>query len=505
MGLFKLFKGKRNSDQTREEREPEVLEKIDKDTSDIEGIKTEVEPELALWLANGTTAKSLAELASALKKMSAADYKEHVDTERNEIAEWVQEVLNDQELARSLRKAKSKMQAAQQIEKEIKTLKAEASKPVAVKKEKAQNAKRQPRLQASKVELPLPEIAELQQPETSATKAKFSLWPFRKKPAMEEETETMTELKELEVPQFPDLKMPEEDEIKIEEKTEEARIENPAPEKRKGFLFPTSLFRRGPIGSGRFGFKRKQGATKQEEVIEPLENLPQPSTMEAPEPAENMFEPEPQHEKWTEQQEPEEEIVERPIEEVPIQKTRKQPKVKAGKAKTRLDEDAGLQRRMRELEAKEKALDMEEEQLNSKKLEATRKRYELIKQKGDLERERFEEFMRKHKLVSMQGVSVVTTGEEMPQFSAAENDQPMGETSGLPDFRLSGAYGKERLEELLEQAKQSIRENNVEEAQKALHEVQSVFNTVFMTTTEKKQIEYDILEVEADLKLASLR
>ena len=75
----------------------------------------------------------------------------------------------------------------------------------------------------------------------------------------------------------------------------------------------------------------------------------------------------------------------------------------------------------------------------------------------------------------------------------------------MPDLRLGGEYGKERLQALLEEAKQHIHQNNVEEAQRALEQAQSVFNTVYMTINEKKQMEYEILEVEADLKLASLK
>ena len=90
-------------------------------------------------------------------------------------------------------------------------------------------------------------------------------------------------------------------------------------------------------------------------------------------------------------------------------------------------------------------------------------------------------------------------------YPGSRGNEPTGRLRGMPDFRLSSAYGKERLEELLEEAKQHIRQNNMEEAQNALHEVQSVFDTVYMTNNEKKQIEYEILEVEADLKLASLK
>ncbi len=500
--------------------EPEPLKGIDT-AADSDGVKMEVEPELSLWLTNGTTVKSLSDLASAMKKMKAADYKEHVNPERNEIAEWVQEVLNDESLARALRKAKGKLTAAQQVEKEIKALKIAAKQtlkaakmpkamPVkvataAMKKEKTAkaNVKRQPRLQASKVELPLPEIS-LAEPE--AGKKSKSLWPFRKKMKTPEERQLEIEMPELEMPQFPDIKMDED--MMPEEQAEPVKLPEmpnmqmpePTPEVRvakekKRFLF----------------FKRKPKQEKVEEVAElsPLQNFPQlPNMGELPS-DDSGFEPEPQHQKWTEDEKPQEEAMTAaaPMEEdaapeILIPKTRKarQPKVKvAKKAEPEPMEDAGLQRKMRAIEKQEKELNHEEEELNARRLDLTRKRYDLIKQKGDLERERFEAFMEKHKLTGKHH----TASREEPNFNL-DGDYGQPQRGGMPDFKLSGAYGKERLEELLEQAKQRIRENNFGEAQKALHEVQSVFNTVFMSTTEKKQIEYEILEVEADLKLASL-
>ncbi|HLD97572.1 MAG TPA: hypothetical protein VI934_04465, partial [Candidatus Nanoarchaeia archaeon] len=80
-------------------------------------VADEVEPELALWLSNGLIARNLKELAVALKKMSAKEYKEYADSQKNEIAEWIREILNDERLARQLKKAKNKIQATKLVEK----------------------------------------------------------------------------------------------------------------------------------------------------------------------------------------------------------------------------------------------------------------------------------------------------------------------------------------------------------------------------------------------------
>lgn len=440
MGLFKLFKSKRNSKETHIP-EPEVLAKIDLSAaSESEGPKMEVEPELAIWLANGKTVKSLTELASSLRKMKASDYKEHVNPERNEIAEWVQEVLNNQELARSLRKAKGKMQAAQYTERELKALKkaakmakkaAHANSIAKSVESKSKGGKKQPMLEAAKTKVELP--LELPQPETE----KKWLWPFRK--PKKATPGTTPEMALPEIPEFPETKMENLD-LKFE------------PEPQHDLFYETK--------------SRSARLAPSQSDVEKVTEIP-----EEPVEAKPMEEPTPE----------------------PQPKPRKQ----AQKAKAHREpaEDADLQRKMRELERQEKELNREEEELNDKRLDLTRRRYELIKNKGGLERERFEDFMKKHKLTP--NLPAIATTEEQPLLP------DMG--TAMPDLRLSGAYGKERLQELLEQAKQNISQNNVTEAQKALNEVQSVLNTVFMAPNDKKQIEYEILEVEADLKLASLR
>ena len=106
--------------------------------------------------------------------------------------------------------------------------------------------------------------------------------------------------------------------------------------------------------------------------------------------------------------------------------------------------------------------------------------------------------MKKHRLTTQrQEALLAEQPESLPEFAQ--------ELKGLPDLRLGGEYRKENLQALLEEAKQHIHQNNVEEAQKALEQAQSAFNTDYMTLNEKKQMEYEILEVEADLKLASLK
>ncbi len=581
MGLFGFLKRKGETIELPPE-EPEFLKEVDLSASGAaQGVKEQVEPELALWLSNGTAATGLKELASALKKMKAGDYKEHVNPERNEIAEWVQEILNDPELAGKLRKAKGKLQAAKAIEKEIKALKA-AKNP-----SRARHASRQSPTaqscrsrtcdwaQSTKVDLgatakqqlqekkgkkaepKLPEIPETgyelqsiplldipaEKPRMEAAKGGIFSRMFGRKPKQEGQEQplesmpllpeiselpelmeepkaakAMKEMKEL-LPQLPEeekelqtpIEMPRLEDFQENELLEPITGKTPETKKqRKGFL--------------EFLFKKKETSTKEEqaeaatEIDAAIAAAGAPSTPEPAKPSPALeFEPEPHHIKWEETpataELPDDELDEQTEPLIPAPAGRKRIKAKGRATQHEEYDDVELIRQDHELERTEKELTRQEEELNSKRLELTRKRYELIKQKGELESKKFEEFIRKHKnrnekeeaLVREELYSHESTAGMLDFGSGGSGNEPRGRLKGMPDFRLSSAYGKERLEELLEEAKQHIRENNMEDAQRALHEVQSVFDTVYMTNNEKKQIEYEILEVEADIKLASLR
>ncbi len=553
MGLFGFLKKKGETIELPPE-EPEFLKKVDlagTETTQSESVKEQIEPELALWLSNGTAVTGLKELASALRKMKAADYKEHVNPERNDIAEWVREILNDDQLARKLRQAKGKLQAAKAIEKEINALKqakkadkpARTSTKAAMKKAEAAQLPRKgkqepeteelelsenPELEEELKSIPSPEVSLEEKPQLAGKKRGLFSRLFKKKTRKEEEqklTETPTELPRLE--DFEPLKM--EEPMELAEQPEPLKEELPeAKKEKKGFMG--------------FLFKRKESSIKEEkqraEAATEIDTAiaAAATTQPTPEPAESLpapeFEPEPQHAKWEETPEPTE-LPEDALAEDDWEKTKTREFKGTSKSKTKKStnravmirprhkrdtgtkeyEDTETIRHDQEIERAESELSRQEEELNNRRLELTRRRYELIKQKGELESKKFEEFIRKHKNRNEKEETIVREGLYTQESTAATPDfgvrdsgnEPRGKLQGMPDFRLAGAYGKERLEELLEEAKQHIRQNNVEEAQRALSEVQSVFNTVYMTNNEKKQIEYEILEVEADLKLASLK
>ena len=667
--------------------EPEFLKKIDLSapmqdqapaavisagSPDAPVVADEVEPELALWLSNGLIARNLKELAVALKKMSAKEYKEYADSQKNEIAEWIREILNDERLARQLKKAKNKIQATKLVEKASNRTHRQA-KPTATttakapqKAGKAGNAGEKRKTRSSSVinamkeahrgELELPRLPELppmpKEVEKSTLtetakaempagkpKPRLSLWPFSKKKEPEQEQqaapERLTETGEIslplpEIPELPEQQVssrakiparkkvsgkqkpkaiaealqrfptaqnektsleaeaakpqlpidfaeaeslpefPEEGDLPSENleisqlaKSQELpAIRNPGHGKLLG-IFNRSLDKDAAKPALRisfadaekpkrflfFGMKSKPKEEKPADNLINYDSIPELGAERAtqankpdaetpkkqmfgtylkktvrnagylpeaaePEKAEEAFEPEPQHTKWEDSSVIEELPAaeeEKKIEKLQATKAEKSNKAvitgvdEQDQLKPDIPEHSQLDRQAKELEKTEQMLNRDEEELNTRRLELTRRRYEIIKQKGELEKRRFEEFMEQHKLAPQDNEIVHEASPEHVITAFKEPEQTAAQLKGMPDFRLAGAYGKERLEELLEQAKENISGNNIQAAKKALDEVQAVFNTVYMTTSEKKNMEYEILEVEADLKLASLK
>jgi hypothetical protein len=443
LGLFDKFKLSKNKkdtgksiytpDELKHPKEPEFLKKLDIEAErEIENGESsnekrdEAEPELALWLSNGLTVKNLKELSTALKKIKIREFREHVNDERNDIAEWVREVLNNDELADRIKKAKSKIQAAKYIESEIKR-NASAKKKV-VKDEKA---------------------------------------------VLPKKTSKKNVVRQLAPPPLP-MSMDELEKSEEEFDLPEIRTNNEGRLKR---LLP-------------FGRKKLT-------ELGP-EDIGLPDIEEGAESAE--FEP--QHENWPEEGEKEKAVLvgkereeaKREI-EAALKKVSKE-EVKKGRKEEKSHAEVKISRKEEELRNLDNELSSEEQSLNSKRIDLTRRRYELIQKKGALEKEKFEEFMNKHKRVMKEDHDELIEKESPSDLSV--------DFKGMPHFKLSGVYSKERLKSLLEEVKQHINQNNVDEAKKTLSEIQSVFSTTYMPNKEKKQIEYDILEIEADLKLASL-
>jgi len=75
--------------------------------------------ETSLWLSNGMTVKDIHELAIALKSMDDKTFHYHVNPEKNEIADWVREILGDEGLAQKLTRVHKRKDAYNIVEKSI--------------------------------------------------------------------------------------------------------------------------------------------------------------------------------------------------------------------------------------------------------------------------------------------------------------------------------------------------------------------------------------------------
>lgn len=83
---------------------------------------SDVHPSKVFYCKDGRVIKNLRELYVALVEMDESIYSYHVSSEKNDFAKWIEEVVGDVTLARRLRKAKNKKQAANLVKQRIKWL-----------------------------------------------------------------------------------------------------------------------------------------------------------------------------------------------------------------------------------------------------------------------------------------------------------------------------------------------------------------------------------------------
>lgn len=73
------------------------------------------EPEKAFYVNNGPVLFSLADLNSALQKMSKETFAYHANEEKNDFANWIETTLGDETLAKSIRLELAKTNAKKRI------------------------------------------------------------------------------------------------------------------------------------------------------------------------------------------------------------------------------------------------------------------------------------------------------------------------------------------------------------------------------------------------------
>ncbi len=83
---------------------------------------SDVNPEHNFWVYDGNILKSIKELPSALKKMKKNVFKHHVNKEKNDFANWINDIIKDTKLAKDISKTKEKKGIIKKITQRIKWL-----------------------------------------------------------------------------------------------------------------------------------------------------------------------------------------------------------------------------------------------------------------------------------------------------------------------------------------------------------------------------------------------
>ncbi len=85
-------------------------------------VLSNVNPENAFWCVDGRIFSNLEDLGRGMEKMLLKTYKYHVNLEKNDFANWVEEIIGDKTLSSGLKKAKDKKSAVTLIKKRVKSL-----------------------------------------------------------------------------------------------------------------------------------------------------------------------------------------------------------------------------------------------------------------------------------------------------------------------------------------------------------------------------------------------
>jgi hypothetical protein len=84
---------------------------------------SDVDPQKAFWLYGGKVLRNLNELSESLKSMTEEVFKYHVNKEKNDFANWINDVIGDIDLTKDLRKLKTREVISKVVDKRISDLK----------------------------------------------------------------------------------------------------------------------------------------------------------------------------------------------------------------------------------------------------------------------------------------------------------------------------------------------------------------------------------------------
>ena len=86
----------------------------------------DVAPEQCFWVNNGPIVKNLDELANVLPVLNDEIFEHHVNKEKNDFSNWINDVIGDKKLANDLLSSRSKEAALKKISSRLNSLKKKA-------------------------------------------------------------------------------------------------------------------------------------------------------------------------------------------------------------------------------------------------------------------------------------------------------------------------------------------------------------------------------------------
>lgn len=161
------------------------------------------------------------------------------------------------------------------------------------------------------------------------------------------------------------------------------------------------------------------------------------------------------------------------------------PKPRAEKPRIKAKKERSLRDWEQDIIEREHVLNDEEQRLNERKVILSKKRLVLLKERSEMEKQKFERFL------SGRGVKSTETRPEI-QETPAEHVELVEEKS------------VNELNEAMAQARAAIDQGKSSDAMRLIARARELLKAVYLGESEKRRAEYDILELEADAKLASL-
>ena len=142
-----------------------------------------------------------------------------------------------------------------------------------------------------------------------------------------------------------------------------------------------------------------------------------------------------------------------------------------------------LEEREKMLLEKERILEDEEKRINRRLLETARKRHRMVEQREILEREKFEEAIRLEKTAKKYGRN----------------------TDGIPKLKVNMQYTENMITQLLDHARKELVNGNPGTAVQLLDDIKKSISIAGATSGPySRKLEYEIMTLEVDIKLASL-